>query len=681
MLSMAGGSGSVPNGIEPPIDSSSRKEADMRQQRFLVALTATLALASAGAVAAQMPAEEPELGLEALLGTEISTASKYEQTSREAPASVTVVTAEEIERFGYRTLEEVLQNVRGFYTSNDRNYGYLGVRGFSRPTDYNSRILLQINGHDMNENFYGSMSISSELGFNLDAVERIEIVRGPGSSLYGTGAMFAVVNIIPKAGNATDGLRVAVEAGDFGRQWSSLVYGKELANGVEVSVAGQWADVDGENQYYEEFDDPETNNGVFENGDWDDFFSGYASVKAGGFQALGYFVSREKGIPTAPWDTNFNDSRARTVDEWAILDLKYRHDIGADKSFTVRGYLDDYYYEGDYPYELLYLDENNGEWWGVETELTWDLEANNRLIVGAEFQDHTRAHYRAWDDEEVYFDDDIPYDVVSLYLQDAYQITRDLSLTLGLRYDDFSDVGSSTTPRLALVYHPTKKSTLKALYGEAFRRPNHYEVYFADGLFSVGNPDLEPEEIRTTELVWEQQLSGSLYGTVSVFRYDMENLITGVLLPDELVQFQNIEDVESNGFELELNLRLDNRTLAYLSYSYQETEDQELGEPLTNSPQHLARLGFSAPFLDHFFGGAQLRYESERVSVYDTELDSYLVTDLHFSTRPLFGRTRLWLHLDNLFDEEFETPGGFEHYQDGLRQDGRNYRLGIEYRF
>jgi len=117
------------------------------------------------------------ISLEELLNVRISTAVKYEQTIREAPASVTIITSEDIERYGYRTLDEVLMSVRGFYTRNDRNYVYMGVRGLSRPGDYDNRILVLVNGHTLNENIYGAPFFGTDLGMNLAVIERIEIVR------------------------------------------------------------------------------------------------------------------------------------------------------------------------------------------------------------------------------------------------------------------------------------------------------------------------------------------------------------------------------------------------------------------------------------------------------------------------------------------------------------------------
>jgi len=123
-------------------------------------------------------------------------ASKYEQKVTEAPSSVSIVTADEIKKFGYRTLTDILRSVRSFYVSYDRNYSFVGVRGFARPGDYNSRILLLVNGHRLNDNIFDSALIGTEGVLDVDLIERVEIIRGPSSSLYGSNAFFAVVDII-----------------------------------------------------------------------------------------------------------------------------------------------------------------------------------------------------------------------------------------------------------------------------------------------------------------------------------------------------------------------------------------------------------------------------------------------------------------------------------------------------
>src|SRR3984885_208261 len=161
-----------------------------------VALVLVLLLAPSAAEA-QQPL--PEMSLEELVRLDagrVFGASERLQPVTEAPASVSFITAEDIARYGYRTLADILQGVRGMYVTNDRNFSYLGTRGFGNPGDSNSRVLLLVNGHRVNDNVYGQAEIGAEFGIDPALFERVEIIRGPASSLYGDSAFFAVVHVI-----------------------------------------------------------------------------------------------------------------------------------------------------------------------------------------------------------------------------------------------------------------------------------------------------------------------------------------------------------------------------------------------------------------------------------------------------------------------------------------------------
>ena len=127
-------------------------------------------------------------------------AARHLQRTTEAPASVTVITASDIETFGWRTLADVLKSVRGFHMTYDRNYSYVGVRAFGRPTDYNNRVLVLVDGHRLNDSIYDGALLGTEFPVDLALVDRVEVIRGPGSALYGTSAFLAVVNVITKKG-------------------------------------------------------------------------------------------------------------------------------------------------------------------------------------------------------------------------------------------------------------------------------------------------------------------------------------------------------------------------------------------------------------------------------------------------------------------------------------------------
>ncbi len=128
----------------------------------------------------------------------VYSASKYDQKVTEAPARISIVTAKEIQRYGHRTLADILNSLPGFYITNDRNYDYTGARGFSLTGDYSTKFLQLVDGHRMNDNIYDSMYIDRGFVLDVDFIDRVEVVRGPSSSLYGSSAFFGVVNVISK---------------------------------------------------------------------------------------------------------------------------------------------------------------------------------------------------------------------------------------------------------------------------------------------------------------------------------------------------------------------------------------------------------------------------------------------------------------------------------------------------
>src|SRR4029077_18919075 len=187
-------------------------------------------LAAPRVAVAQQPL--PELSLEELMSIDagrVFGASERRQPVTEAPASVSFLTAEEIARYGYRTLADILRGVRGMYVSDDRNFSLIGTRWFAKQGDYNSRILLLINGHRVNDNVFGQAEIGAEFGLDAAMFERVEIIRGPASSLYGDSAFFAVINVITRSGAALDGASLTVEGGTLGTVLTRASLGRRFA--------------------------------------------------------------------------------------------------------------------------------------------------------------------------------------------------------------------------------------------------------------------------------------------------------------------------------------------------------------------------------------------------------------------------------------------------------------------
>ena len=156
-----------------------------------------------------------DLSLEELMNIEVTTVSKKAQKIFNAPASITIINREEIIKYGYRTVSEALSRIPGIYLTNDRNYENLGFRGFSKTSDFNTRILLLIDGYKINDPVYDQAAFGEEQFFDIENIERIEIIKGPGSSLWGTNALLAIINIIPRKGGDIEGFDITASYGSF----------------------------------------------------------------------------------------------------------------------------------------------------------------------------------------------------------------------------------------------------------------------------------------------------------------------------------------------------------------------------------------------------------------------------------------------------------------------------------
>ena len=197
----------------------------------------------------------------------------------------------------------------GFYVTYDRNYSYVGIRGFGRPADYNTRMLLLVDGHRINDNIYDSAAIGEEFVLDLDLIDRVEIIRGPSSSLYGANAFFGVINVVTLDAKDFDGFEVSGGAGSDDTYSGRLTYGKEFENGVSALLSGSGYDSEGQTLFFEEFNDPESNDGVARNADAGDFYSWFADLSYKSLSLQAAHNTRNKKIPTASFETVFNDQR------------------------------------------------------------------------------------------------------------------------------------------------------------------------------------------------------------------------------------------------------------------------------------------------------------------------------------------------------------------------------------
>ncbi|MDY6948825.1 MAG: TonB-dependent receptor [Pseudomonadota bacterium] len=662
-----------------------------------------VAVSMHGAVASADGSDLAALSLEQLMDMNVHSvygASKYEQRVTQAPSSISIVTAEDIRRLGYTSLAEVLRGVRGLYVTNDRNYTYLGVRGFLRPGDYTTRVLVLIDGHRLNDNVYDSGSIGRESMVDVELIERVEVIRGPSSSLYGSSAFLGVINVITKFGRGVDGAELAVDAGSYDTIKGRAVYGKTFDSGLDWLVSATHYASGGMNFYYPEFDQRSSdnvraaNNGIAAGMDDEQAAKFFSSLRYGDFAASLYLSDRHKQIPTASFETIFGDPAARTDDARGYLELSYQHALSEGTHLNMRASYDRYRYEGDFPTDYALLGEANyqaisrdkmvSEWLTTELQLTLQPTDRYTLVVGGEYRDNLREFQVAYDDIDprvYYLDKDGTSSVVGVFAQAEAKIRDDFSLTAGLRYDHYGNTfGGTTNPRFAAIYNPSPGSAIKALYGEAFRAPNPYELYYYPA--QAGRPPLRPETIRTHELVYERYINSTYRVSLSGYSYDIDGLITQMATAGAEPCFDNIDDAQARGVEVELESSYRDGTVLRGSWAIQRAKDGSTGLELSNSPRHLGKFLASMPVLDSkLFANLELQYNGSSRTRAHARSPSFWLTNFTLNSHDRWSKVELTAGVYNMFNADQLFPGADEHAQRLLPQEGRSYGAEVVVRF
>jgi outer membrane receptor for ferrienterochelin and colicins len=633
-----------------------------------------------------------ELPLEALMEVEVPKvygASKIEQKTTEAPASITIVSADEIKKYGYRTLADILASAPGFFVSYDRNYAFLGTRGVSLG-DFNSRVLLLVDGHRVNNNLTDGAYIGPEFILDIDLIDRVEIIRGPGSVLYGNNAVFGVINVITRQGRQLNGTEVSGEYGSFDTYKARVTYGKLFTNGVQLMLSGTYYDSGGQDRlFYKEFNTPAQNNGVAQNLDGGSLESFFGSLGYRDFALEGAFINREKQNPTAQFSTTFNDPRLRTTDQQGYATLKYAHSFPEVVDVTAKIYYDGYVHKIGYPQSLVIgtnvvfsafsTEKDVGEWWGAELQLNKRLWERHVITLGAEYRDDFRQEQQISGQNPI----TRTRQSYGIYAQGDFALLTNLHLDGGVRYDQYSDFDPAIDPRVALIYNPFEKSTFKFIYGAAFRAPNFSEL--SDPRFQA----IKPEEITAYELVYEQQIGQHLRSSITGFYNQMNNLI--VFNSGSFTNF----NAETEGLEMALEGFWANGTRGRVSYSLQDTRDHSVGWDMPDSPTHLIKLNLSVPLVgDKLFAGAEFQYTSTRLSLHNTtdasgqpltvqgaDTAGYGILNLTLFSQNFIKNLEFSASLYNVFDRKYSDPASHFHQQDTIEQDGRSFRVKLTYRF
>lgn len=639
-----------------------------------------------GAAPVSRAAEDiTDLPLEQLLHLPVVAASRYEQRLDEVAAAASVITREEIQTFGWRVIDEALASLPGFHNTYDRQYHYLGTRGFGVPGDFNTRLLVSINGNRANDVLYDSGPSGRVLPLDLGLIERIEFIPGSAGSVYRQNALFGVINVVTRPGAELNGAELAFSHDSLGAARQVRVsWGKLLANGFDVLVSGSAYDADGEDHFYD-FGAAGVA-GIARDLDGDRDREAFLRIEREPWSFDFSFGDRRKDDPTAQYFADPLTPGQYQQDRYLLTQLHYQDDFhGGTQQLSARLYLGRERYAGMFRYSgEPNLAKGISAWQGFELRWLSRDFAKHRLMLGLEAQDDSRRDQS---------NDDLvnPGNSIfipgsgwrgGIYLQDEWLPIDTLNVTLGVRFDRNAHDRDAISPRAAVIWKPVPATTVKALYGRAYREPNAYERDFDDGLSQVANPDLPGETIDTLELVLEQRVRPRLWVRGSVYHWIMRDLVVlGIDATSLLSQYQSGDDVTATGVELSLDKTWDWGGRVRGSLSRQHVSFDQGGR-LENSPRLLGKLNASGPVPGTSLRiGYELQYVSKRLSGDGTWLSDYWLSNLNLATTTPVKGLDLSLALHNLFNERYAHTGSDINWQNAIEQDGRSVRLQVAWRF
>lgn len=648
----------------------------------------THSIAPAMMLLASVPAQAQDLtdmSLEQLLDISIIGASKYEQKQEDIAADVRVLTRHEIRSYGWRTLNEALASLPGIHTTYDRQYGYLGTRGFGLPGDYNTRVLLTINGNRVNDVVYDAALPDRAFPLDMGLIERIEFIPGPGGAVYGQNALFGVVNVVTRSGAGVDGVELAAshhtrQAGQEGR----VSWGRQLDNGTDVLLSASGYHATGEDHFYD-FGAAGVS-GVARGMDGQKDKEFYSHLAHGPWAFDFSYGDRRKDDPTAAYLADPLTAGQYQRDRSLLSQLQYQASFGGDTlQLTGRLFLGRERYTGLFHYTgSPYLATGSSDWQGVELRLLYSAWSHHRVMLGMEYQDSRRrdqSNEDQIDSANSIFISGSGWRT-GLYLQDEWRVTETLNATLGLRLDRNDITGNSSSPRIGLIWRATPDTLLKSLYGRAQRAPNAYEHEYGDGVSQVANPNLKGETIDTLELVVEHRPNQALLISASLYEWRMKGLVVlGTDSGSGLSQYQSGEDVTARGLVLSADKTWGWGGRLRGSLSHQEATYKN-GAKLDNSPQLLGKLNFSSPLsVAGLRLGYELQHYSSRQAIDGSQLPGYWLSNLNLIATQWSQGLEVALGIYNLLDRHYDHPGSDTNWQTAIEQDGRSLRIKADYHF
>jgi len=657
-----------------------------------------------------------DMSLDELLNLKVRIATKTEQGLDDAPSIVSVVTASEIRNMGARELIDVLQMVPGFeITRNTSGAALIGVRGVKDPR-FPCKLLLMENGRPINDIFYGDADMN---GYKLDLenVSRIEIIRGPGSAVYGRNAFSAVINVITKNGRNDSGLKVKQEIGTFNTFTERLSYGISK-NQLDFHLSAYLVNTEGSNATYPNSQDRWTvdHKNQIINGElnYKDFriTGSFANIKMGDWQRGGEVRQRHSNY-LIEFNHPFNDHfsiHARTYGQnsFHVEDLQIIKPSAGNMGAYVTPFWDEYLYGAELE-SNIHLFRRNDLFVGLQA----DIHGAKDIYIDSNFPLDTTVSpsgYKGighnnqirWEKGWV-VDNGHQYSNAAVYVQDIYYPIPKLGVTLGARCDIESQIGAVLSPRLSFVYQLGENLHIKAMYGKAYRSPNASQQYQTNG-FALGNDKLKPERIETLEasLVYKTKTTTT---QLNVFRNEMKDMIyaTKQITTDvgHTSINRNLGENLATGIELEHKWFITPRLYTFFNYSYTLSRNTDQNSDSTTysynhidvSP-HKLNAGINWGFWSYFNFNASMLYRSkvEKFKDYNraskqieyVSLDpvgDYAIFNTTLRFCEFISNLEMSLTVFNLFDKKYYAQEPSINIRNVPEQGNRQLIFRIGYRF
>jgi outer membrane receptor for ferrienterochelin and colicins len=601
-----------------------------------------------------------------------------------------LITARDIAVMGATDLDQALESVPGLHVSMS-NVAMLPIYEFRGiATKNNPQVLMLVNGIPITNVLWGDRG-QVWGGMPLENVARIEVIRGPGSALYGADAFSGVINIITKTAADINGTEYGLRAGSFNSRDVWTQYGGKLGAFDAAFYLGAWR-TDGEK-------------GIMQNdaqSAWDGIFATNASLAPGPINAERKGIDARADLSHEAWRfraayqkrevgvgagvAGSLDPNSRGHSSRLYLDMSYEKANWApnwDLS-GVAGYYDNKE-KGDPAYMLFPSGAFGGAFPNGMIGNPAHSERHTHASVSAfytRFEQHRIRIGTGYRIEDLYeiqeaknFDATftplpggltdvsgnpalvymIPHrrNVSYAFAQDEWSFAKDWALTAGVRQDRYSDFGATTNPRLALVWDAAYNVVVKAIHGTAFRAPSFAELYAINNPVATGNANLKPETITTDELAFAWQPVARLQNNLNFFRYRMRNII----LP--ATPYQNTGDQVGRGFEFESTLDVASNVRLTGNFSLQHSIDQASGQDAGMAPHRRLFARAEWRFAPLWQVSTKANYVADRMrEPGDTraKIPDYTLVDLTLRRESFAGNWDMRATVTNLFDRDAKEP-------------------------